>query len=81
MKSRIEPAIELGNMMKEHWGGIISWYRLRYTNAILEGLNSLIKVAAAKARGYRTFRNYSLVIYLLTGKLNFGALNPAARVA
>ncbi len=77
LKSRMEPAIELGRMMKEHWLGITSWFRLRVSNAILEGLNSLIKAAAARARGYRTIRNYTTIIYLITGKLDFSAVNPA----
>lgn len=76
LKSRIEPAIELGWMMKEHWEGIICWYTLRYSNAILEGINSLVKAAAAKARGYRTFKNYATIIYLIAGKLDFNSLNP-----
>ncbi len=80
LKSRLEPAIELGRMMKEHWLGITSWYRLRISNAILEGLNSLIKAAAARARGYRTIRNYTTIIYLITGKFDFSAVNPALRV-
>ncbi len=77
LKSRLEPAIELGRMMKEHWLGITSWFRLRISNAILEGLNSLIKAAAARARGYRTIRNYTTIIYLITGKLDFSTVNPA----
>lgn len=77
LKSRLEPAVALGRMMKEHWHGITSWFRLRISNAILEGINSLIKAAAARARGYRTIRNYTTIIYLITGKLDFSAVNPA----
>lgn len=77
LKSRLDPAIELGRMMKEHWFGMVSWYRLKISNAILEGLNSLVKSAAARARGYRTIRNYTTIIYLITGKLNFSAINSA----
>lgn len=77
LKSRLKPAIELGKMMKEHWLGIVSWYRVRISNAILEGLNSLVKSAASRARGYRTFQNYRTIIYLITGKFNFKMINPA----
>jgi len=52
-------------------------FRLKISNAILEGLNSLVKAAAARARGFRTIRNYTTIIYLITGKLNFAAINPA----
>ena len=37
---------------------------------ILEGLNSLVQAAKAKARGYKTFKNLKTMIYMLTGKLD-----------
>ncbi|MEC4684291.1 MAG: transposase, partial [Nitrospirota bacterium] len=37
----------------------------------LEGINSLIQAAKAKARGYRTTRNLITIIYLIGGKLDF----------
>jgi transposase-like protein len=40
---------------------------------LLEGLNSLIQVA--KARGFRTFRYFRIVAFLVTGKLDFQRLN------
>ncbi|GHV13298.1 ISL3 family transposase ISMac21 [Fibrobacterales bacterium] len=76
MHSKIEQAKEVGRMMKSHWNGIISWFKYKRTNAILEGINSLIKAAAAKARGFKTFRNYSSIIYLIAGKLDFSMVNP-----
>jgi hypothetical protein len=39
--------------------------------AFPQGLNSLIQAARAKARGYRTSRNFITMIYLRTGKFNF----------
>jgi hypothetical protein len=36
------------------------------------GLNSLVKAAKRRARGYRTNRNYIAMIYLAVGKLNAG---------
>jgi len=38
---------------------------------VLEGINSLIQAAKARARGYRTSRNLINIIYLINGKLNF----------
>jgi len=76
-RSRLEPAMALSRMMKEHWDGIVRWFDFRVTNAILEGINSLVKSAAARARGFRTVKNYKSIIFLITGKLNFSALNPA----
>ncbi|WP_435549465.1 transposase, partial [Desulfobacterium sp. N47] len=37
----------------------------------LEGINSLIQAAKAKARGYRTIKNLITMIYLIGGKLEF----------
>ena len=40
-------------------------------NGILEGINSLVQAAKAKAkaRGYRSTRNLKAIIYLIAGKL------------
>ena len=48
-----------------------SWYDSKINNGILEGLNSLVQAAKAKARGYRTFKNLKTIIYMLTGKLDY----------
>ena len=45
--------------------------RIASNNGILEGLNSLVQAANAKARGYRTFKNLKTIIYMLTGKLDY----------
>ena len=41
-------------------------------NGILEGINSMVQAAKARARGYRTTQNLITMIYLIAGKLNFG---------
>lgn len=69
--SRIEPIIAVAKTIKTHWSGILRWCTSRINNGILEGLNSLIQAAKAKARGYRTFENFRAIIYLITGKLDF----------
>lgn len=69
--SRIPEIIDAAKTMKRHWEGIIRWYTSKIDNGILEGLNSLIQAAKAKARGYRTFENFKTIIYLITGKLDF----------
>ncbi|WP_435549402.1 transposase, partial [Desulfobacterium sp. N47] len=57
--------------MKRHWNGILRWFTSRINNGILEGINSLIQAAKAKARGYRTIKNLITIIYLIGGKLEF----------
>lgn len=62
---------EAAKTIKAHWSGVLRWHTSKVSNGILEGLNSLIQAAKAKARGYRTFKNLRTIIYMLTGKLDY----------
>jgi transposase len=73
--SRLEPMIKAAKTVKKHWDGIVRWYESKINNGILEGLNSVIQAAKSKARGYKTFKNYKIIVYLLTGKLDFSLVN------
>jgi transposase len=68
--SRLEPMIAAARTIKGHWDGVLAWFDSGITNGVLEGINSLIQAAKAKARGYRTTRNLITVVYLIAGKLN-----------
>jgi len=70
--SRLQPMKEAAYTIKRHWSGILRWFASRINNGVLEGINSLIQAAKARARGYRTSRNLINIIYLINGKLNFG---------
>ena len=63
--------IQAAATIRRHWDGILRWFTSKLTNGILEGLNSLIQAAKARARGYRTTTNLISMIYLLGAKLNF----------
>lgn len=69
--SRIKEIIEAAKTIKKHWAGIVRWYNSRINNGILEGINGLVQAARAKARGYRTVKTFKIMIYLLTGKLDY----------
>lgn len=69
--SRLEPIIEAAYTIKRHWQGILRWFTSRINNGILEGINSIVQAAKARARGYRSARNFITIIYLLAGKLKF----------
>jgi transposase len=69
--SRLEPIKQAAYTVKRHWDGILRWFSSRINNGILEGINSLIQAAKAKARGYRSSKNLITMIYLIAGKLNF----------
>jgi transposase len=68
--SRLEPMIEAAHTIKRHWDGILRWFDSKIANGLIEGINSLIQAAKAKARGYRTTRNLKAMVYLLAGKLD-----------
>jgi len=70
--SRLEPMKDAACTIKRHWGGVLQWFKSQINNGILEGINSLIQAAKAKARGYRTTKNLIAMTYLIGGKLNFG---------
>jgi transposase len=70
--SRLPPMITAARAIKRNWNGVLRWFEARISNGILEGLNSLVQAAKAKARGYRSYRNLCAIIYLLAGKLHFG---------
>lgn len=55
--------------LTQHKTAILSYFKYRLTNAIAEGINSLMQAAKRKARGYRTFDGFSTMIYLVIGKL------------
>lgn len=42
----------------------------RIANGLIEGINSLVQAAKAKARGYRTLRYLKAITYLIAGKLD-----------
>lgn len=77
--SKLEPMIKAAKTVKRHWDGIVKWYESKINNGILEGLNSVIQAAKSKARGYKTFKNYKIIVYLLTGKLDFSLVNHRFR--
>jgi transposase len=68
--SRIKPVIDAARTVKRHWDGILRWFDSKIANGLIEGINSLVQAAKAKARGYRSTRNLKAIIYLLAGKLD-----------
>ena len=49
---------------------ILSWFDSRVSNGLLEGLNSVLQSAKARARGYGNPKHMILMSYLLHGKLD-----------
>jgi len=69
--SGLEAMVKVAKTLETHRDGVLRWFVSQITNGLLEGINSLIQAAKAKARGYRTTRNLIAIAYLLVGKLEF----------
>jgi transposase len=75
-RCRLQPMKTAAETLMRHKDKIIAYFKNRLTNAICEGLNSMIQAAKRKARGYHTFEGYSSMIYLVAGKLKLSAPVP-----
>ena len=62
--------------LMEHKSKILAYFTERITNAISEGINSLIQAAKRKAKGYRTYKGFEAMIYLIAGKLELAVPSP-----
>ena len=69
-RSRLEPMKAVARTMERHRAGILAWFDSRISNGLIEGINSLIQAAKAKARGYRNSKTLKVVTYLIAGKLD-----------
>ena len=69
-RCRLEPMKQVAATMQRHRDGILAWFDSRIANGLIEGINSLVQAAKAKARGYRSLRNLKAITYLIAGKLD-----------
>jgi transposase len=67
--SGLDPLIRFATTVEAHRGGILRWFRTKISNGLLEGLSSLVQATKARARGFRSTRNFVAMIYLMHGKL------------
>ena len=70
-RSRLEPMKDVARTMEKHREGILAWFDSRISNGLIEGINSLVQAAKAKARGYRNSETLKVVTYMVAGKLDF----------
>lgn len=75
-RSRLEPMKRVAKTLRSYFEEILNFFRSRLTNAICEGINSMIQAAKRKARGYHTFEGFSSMIYLIAAKLSLAFPNP-----
>ena len=70
MQSRLEPRKALARQLRRHWDDILAYFDHRRTNAVLEGLNSIIQNVKTRARDFRNMDYFSTMIYLTCGRLD-----------
>ena len=59
---------EAARTVMRHRDGILAWFDSRIANGLIEGINSLVQAAKAKARGYRSTRTLKAITYLIARK-------------
>lgn len=69
MHSRIEQMKAFAKLVRNQYTDILNYFDLKYTNAILEGMNSIIQNIKRRARGFRNVNYFTTMIYLVCGKL------------
>ena len=82
MHSRLPEMKKFCGTLKNHWDEILNYFDNKYTNATLEGINSIIQNIKRRARGYikrraRGSRNkgyFKTMIYLVCGDLDYDAV-------
>lgn len=67
----MKPMLRAARTIRDHARGILNYFRGRLTTAVLEGINSLVQAARARARGYRNPRTFIYMAYLIAGRLDF----------
>jgi transposase len=70
-RSRLKPMKRLADTLWNHRRGLLRRFFSEISNGILEGINSLVQAAKARARGYRSTRNLISMAYLISGDLDF----------
>lgn len=75
-RCRLSPMKTAAMTLKNHKDKIIAYFHQRITNAVCEGINSMIQAAKRKARGFNTYEGYASMIYLIAGKLELAVPKP-----
>ena len=71
MHSNVPQMKTVARTIREHRAEILNYFDHRLTNAVLEGMNSVIQSAKRQARGFSNLEYFKTIIYLKLGKLRF----------
>ena len=78
MHSNIPQMKAVAKTVRENKAEILNYFDHRRTNAVLEGMNSIIQSAKRQARGFSGLERFKTIIYLNLGKLHFPQLAARA---
>lgn len=67
----LAPMRRVAATVRENLKGILNYFRRRLTSGVIEGLNSHVQAARARARGYRNPATFKTIIYLIAGRLQY----------
>ena len=71
-RSKIEPMIKIGKMIRSYFCGILNAIKLRASNAMLESMNSGIQRIKRMACGFRNRERFRMAILFHFGGLDMG---------
>ena len=78
MHSNVPQMKSVAKTLRENRDEVLNYFDHRRTNAVLEGVNSVIQSAKRLARGLGNLEYFKTVIYLKLGKLSFPQLEVCA---
>ena len=67
--SRLKPMRDFAWMLRRHQDNILTYFQLKITNGVVEGLNNKAKVVSHRSYGFRTSFIYITALYHCMGKL------------
>lgn len=68
LHSKLEQFKKVARTISMKINGILNYFENRLTNAVLEGINSMIQYIKTRARGYKNTENFKAMIYLMNSE-------------
>ena len=65
--------VKTAKMIERHLEGVMARSLNRLTNVLLEGLNSVFSAVKRKARGFRSTKSLTTMLYFTSGRLDLPA--------
>jgi len=63
IQSGLQPLNAMANTIKNHWDGVLAYWRFRVTSAKVEGFNNKIRWLIKQAYGYRDKVYFKLKVF------------------